>query len=121
MQTNRDLIEKLHTYILVKEKDIIQSECDMGNMTFSDLRDALIGNGKILEEDFEKKIYVVAIEAGIADVNAAIAAIQWTESEKLYITAYAREGLIKQHTAEKAVIKVKEQIKRIQSPQRELQ
>lgn len=121
MQTNRDLIEKLHTYTLVKEKDIVQSECNMGNMTFSDLRDVLIGKGKILEEDFEKKIYVAAIEAGVADMNVAIVAIQWTDSEKLYITAYAREGLIKQHTAEKAIAKIKEQIKQSQYSQGEIQ
>ena len=113
MEENKDLIDKLRAYVSFKEEEIIYKKYSGKNISFSDVRDCLIGNGRILEEDFEKQIYVIAIEAGIANMNTAIIAIQRIDSNKLSILGYAKEGLIKQHTAEKAILKIMDQIKQI--------
>lgn len=43
--------------------------------SFVKLRDSLIGMGQILEEDFEKQVYVIAIRSGTANMNTAVVAI----------------------------------------------
>lgn len=73
------------------------------------MRDRLIGLGKILEESFENNYYIVNVPAGVANKNAAVVLILWSD-ENLTMYAYAREGLINQHTADKAIERVVEKL-----------
>lgn len=107
---NKDvLIQKMKEYMPFKEKEVVEKNIDVRKMTFANLRDSLIGLGTILEEDFELNSYIVSVPAGIADMNNAIVAIQLTKNE-LYMCGYAPEGLIKQHTAKKAIDKVEKRV-----------
>jgi len=94
-----------------KDKEVVEKSISVRKMTFANLRDCLIGLGTILEEDFELNSYIVSVPAGIADMNNAIIAIQLTKNE-LYICGYAPEGLIKQHTAKKAIEKIEKRVSR---------
>lgn len=58
--------------------------------------------GKILEADRDNKMISGVILAGIANMNPAFVVLQ-IECNTVYIKASAKEGLIKQHTAEQAV------------------
>ena len=49
----------------LRKNEIVIKEYFVDNITFDNLRDCLIGNAKILEEDFEKQIYVVTVDSGI--------------------------------------------------------
>lgn len=105
-----DIIEKLNEYIQVKEKDIVEKKLSVEDRTFIQVRDRLLGMGKILEEDFEKKVYIIAVMAGVANMNTAFVGVQLKNNE-LILVGYAKEGLIKQHTAEKAIAKLEEVLK----------
>lgn len=103
------LVGKISEYISIRKKGIVEREVNVQDMSFSNLRDAIIGVGKILEEDFEISTYVVDIPAGAANMNSAVVAIRLNNS-CVSIIGYAKEGLINQHTAKKAIDKVIERI-----------
>ena len=54
---------------------------------------------------------MVTVDSGINNMNGALIVIQRVNNNKLSLVGYAREGLINQHTAEKAILKIIEQIK----------
>lgn len=105
----KPLIGKMSEYIPIKEKSLIERQINVQNMSFVNLRDSIIGVGKILEEDLEISTYVVNISAGAANMNSAVVAIQLNDN-CVSMLGYAKEGLINQHTAEKAIDKVVERI-----------
>lgn len=105
MERYEDIVEKLNEYISVKDNGLVEKKLSVGEMTFIQLRDRLLGNGKIIEEDFDKQIYVISVLAGAANMNTAVIGVKLVNQE-LHFAAYAKEGLIKQHTAEKAIEKL---------------
>ena len=102
MGYKKELVSKLKSLIRLKEENIYNDEIEIQPMSFVQLRDKLIGKGTILDEDFEKQIYTINIMSGFANQNTATIAIKLT-GNKLELAGYAREGIIKQHTVEKAV------------------
>jgi hypothetical protein len=102
MDYKKELVSKLKSLIRLKEENIYNDEIEIQPMSFNQLRDKLIGKGTILDEDFEKQIYTINVMSGFANQNTAIIAIKLT-GNKLELAGYAREGIIKQNTVEKAV------------------
>ena len=78
------------------------------NLTFNKLPYILINLGTIIEEDVENNIYIVNIKHFL---NNAIILIELKDN-KINLVAFAREGLIKQHTAQKASLKIKSAIEK---------
>lgn len=105
----KEIIRKINEYIPVKNPQFFEKSININELTFTNLRDRLIGLGKIMEENYENNYYVVNVPAGIADKNMAVVLMIWTK-EKISLFAYAKEGLINQHTADKAAEKVIEKI-----------
>ena len=107
-----NIIIKLNEYIyLSKNKDeIIEKKIDTNTITFTNLRDRLLGTGRILEENFEETYYIIQVSSGLLNKNSAIVVVIWN-SEEISLYGYAQEGLINQHTAEKAIEKLIEKIK----------
>ena len=60
-----------------------------------------------MEENVEEQIYVVSIKAGLLGINNAIIICKMNTG-KLILVGFAREGVIKQHTCEKAMDKIEE-------------
>ena len=102
MDYKKELVSKLKSLIRLKEENIHNDEIEIQPMSFNQLRDKLIGKGTILDEDFEKQIYTINVMSGFANQNTATIAIKLT-GNKLELAGYAREGIIKQNTVEKAV------------------
>jgi len=75
-----------------------------GDDVFLSARNALIESGKVLEEDRDNGLLEGLVFSGIGNMNPAVLVIS-VEKDIIYISAYAKEGLIKQHTAEKAIKK----------------
>lgn len=73
-------------------------------VAYTAVKTALASCGTILKEKPEESAAAGVILAGAADMNPAFI-IVWVENSILHIVAQAKEGLIKQHTAEKAVKK----------------
>jgi hypothetical protein len=70
------------------------------------VRDALVGQGRIIEEDLENHIYVDLLRIGLFGLSEALLVTK-IKGKSVHIIAYAREGLFKQRLAQKAVQKVK--------------
>ena len=71
------------------------------------IRDALAGRGNILKEDLEEHYYVTTVKMGRTGNVLTYAIILREEDDEASIAVYAREGLIKQHLAEKTMEKLK--------------
>ena len=77
---------------------------DSYQTAYQNAKDALTACGKVLEEDDVTGVITGMVCAGIQDMNPAVLVID-VEQENLKISAYAKEGVINQHTAEKAIEK----------------
>lgn len=71
------------------------------------LANAIMTVGKVLQQSDDGKSYIAAIGSGVGNMNVAMAAIE-LDDDNLEMLAVAREGLIKQQTAKKAISRVQE-------------
>ena len=71
---------------------------------YQNVINAFMKCGKVLEEDDFNGTVTGVVYAGIQDMNPAVIVVE-VEQENLKISAYAKEGLINQQTAEKAIDK----------------
>ena len=81
-----------------------EEQISIGPLPCAEVKTAFARCGTILKED--QNAFAGVILAGAMDMNPAFV-IVWTEDAILHIFAQAKEGLIKQHTAEKAIQKLK--------------
>lgn len=81
----------------------VEDSLDAVGCSFRKLGEILINVGTVLEEYAEDNIYIVSVRVKL---NPATVAIQ-IKNGKIKMVSYAKEGLIKQKTAQKAVDKIK--------------
>ena len=86
-------------------------EIKIENVEFEAVGTQLGMIGKILEYNEKKKTYTTCIMAGVANSNASIVVV-YVGDNVIVADAYAREGIIKQHTAKKAIKKLNEHIQK---------
>lgn len=79
------------------EKCMIE-ECER---TYEQIRDVILCNGNIIDENEGKQIYVFTMKTGKYGNDALVALI--LKEKSVYIKAYAKEGLLKQDTCERAL------------------
>ena len=101
----RLLLKHLNQFIVIKKNAIVEASINVNGVKILQIRDCLMNIGTILEEDFDNNIYVVDIPAGLGNMNHAVVAIQLNKNS-IDLIGYAKEGLINQHTAEKAIDKI---------------
>ena len=104
MKKNNLLIDKMGSYTKIEGDKVYATKIAI-SLSFIEVRDVLIEIADILEEDYQQQIFIAIVKAGFANMNPAILGISVEESN-LHIVSYAKEGLIKQNTAEKAVERV---------------
>lgn len=107
-------MKKKHMEILdsyeIPSENIKDSEINLSHpMSFAEIREILIQISTILEEREDENIYVVSLNSGKFNSNNALLLIE-LDGTKLYISGYAKEGIINQKTYEKAVIKLKSKL-----------
>ena len=85
--------EAAYKEVKAKEKD-----------AFLNARNALMESGLVTGENRDAGIVEGIVYAGVANMNPSVVVIS-VEDSTICICAYAKEGLIKQHTAEKAIEK----------------
>ena len=98
----KNLKDILIEYGVPNEADMIEESFDTKGYTYKQLKETLFKVGTILLEDEDRKILVVTIRVGY---NHATIAIQ-IKNAKINLVAYAKEGIVKQNTAKKAVDKI---------------
>ena len=109
MDIQKLLTTKIENEIGYKEEQSVSEEIPIKDVTSEAVKFYLYDIGTLLEEDTENCIYTASINAGFLNFNRAVLAIKY-EKNKLIIKAFAREGLINQKTAEKAINKLREKI-----------
>ena len=82
----------------------VEEEIFIGSLPDAAVKAAFVRCGMILKEG--QGALCGVIPAGAMDMNPAFV-IVWIENHVLHILAQAKEGLIKQHTAEKAIQKLR--------------
>ena len=71
------------------------------------IRDAIVVLGTILKEDLDNHYYITSVKTGMFNNVLAYAIIQRKEDQTVDIVVYAKEGMIKQNLAGKAMEKIK--------------
>lgn len=102
------LTEKLSEFIRINEQ-LVETEEIVADVGMLKIRDTLLRVGTILKENLEEEYYIGIITAGIGNKNHAYIIIK--KNKNIFdICCYAREGLIKQHTARKAINKFEREL-----------
>ena len=78
----------------------------ISDISKTELETALAEAGEILERGDEEDTITAIVYAGFSDMNPTLIVAKMNGYNSAVLTAYAKEGLIKQHTAEKALQKV---------------
>lgn len=96
---------ELHKYVesmnLRKFNRTKEMRLDANGKTYKQIRDVLMRIGRIIAEEEDKQIYVATMSTGRFG-NEAVVALGACNAG-LYIKAYAKEGLLKQKTCERAL------------------
>lgn len=101
MDNYNELINKLKELLHDDSISPFTQKEEAKGIRFLQLRDAILTIGDILEEDEENEIYVASIKSGLGNLGRAYICTRIINGN-LYIAAYAKEGLINQHMAEKS-------------------
>lgn len=104
----KTLTEKLSEFIQIKE-ELVETEEIEADVSVLKIRDTLLRMGDLLKENLEEEYYIGTIRAGIGNKNTAYIIIK-KNKKILDVCCYAREGLIKQHTARKAIDKFEREL-----------
>lgn len=78
-------------------------------ITVEHLRRAIASCGNILEANVEEQFFVAVIPTGRMNATRALVAAV-VQNDVLQFAAYAKEGLIKQNLAQKAIDSIKEKL-----------
>ena len=97
------LTGKLSEYVRIKD-ELVETEEISEKVSMLKIRDTLLLIGNIIKEDLDEEFYIGTINAGIAFI------IIKKNEGNIAICCYAREGLIKQHTARKAIEKFEREL-----------
>lgn len=84
--------------------------------TYALAKTALSECGTILEESIVENTIAGVILSGVANMNPAFVLLE-IERDNIYIKASAKEGLIKQHTAERAIDIIKSTLAAVKDKQ----
>ncbi len=103
-------LKKKHIISSDMEKESQSVICESVPFEKTDLhiRDAILGLGTILKEDLENHYYITSVKTGLFNNVLAYAIIQRNEDKTVDIAIYAKEGLIKQNLAGKAMDRIKQ-------------
>lgn len=93
------------SYSKIDRSKIITDTVPYDRIDKTKLRFHLMKIGRILEYDEGLNIFVAIIKSGLGNKNPAIVGLM-LQDKMLYIVAYAKEGLIHQGTAQKAIQKI---------------
>ena len=85
---------------------VFTAEQHISDISKSELETVLAEAGEILERSDEDNTITAIVYAGIDDMNPSLVVARINEDNSAELAAYAKEGLIKQHTAEEALQKV---------------
>lgn len=105
MDTFSELKSKMSSYSNFDKASVITISAPCNGISEMKLRDHLIEIGTILEYDEDASIFIAAVNAGFGNRNPALIGLM-LQGKTLYAAAYAKEGLIHQDTAQKALQKV---------------
>ena len=110
MDIKSTLREELQAFVQYKNVEPCYKVFNVSNLHYLQLRDGLTALGEIMEENQEEQLYVSVIRSGFFSKNpAAVSTV--LDGSKLHVMAYAKEGLIDQHTSNLAFKEIESWLK----------
>lgn len=94
---------------LLKKHTLTENVCVTG-ITLEHLRKTVVACGNILEENTDEQFIIAVIPTGRMNATRALIAVV-LQNEILQFAAYAKEGLIKQHLAQRAIDSIKDRLR----------
>lgn len=88
---------------LKKEFHVVKIKIDKGSIVT--IRDDLEKVGKILEENKKDNYYLLSVGGGAFNLNPVICIVK-IDKDITNVIGYAKEGLIKQNSARKAIARI---------------
>lgn len=102
MDVNKSLQSILSQFPNVKLDKLEYAQITADNIDYVQLGRLMSETGRVLQLDENTKSYVVAVRESSNALNEGVVALRMVDNT-VFIAAYAQEGLIKQHTAEKII------------------
>lgn len=109
MEPIKELSDRLKDYGCDDKNCIVTREEHL-TVTPMKLFETLVKIGVILEEIEKGTTYIVSVKAGFLNMNTAVIVLNY-QDDRLFLAGYAPEGIINQHTSEKAIGKVVDGLK----------
>ena len=106
MDANTVIIDKLRPYD-IKEDKVIFERIEIEDYPLKKIQELILPVAQILDIDEEESVLTVAVKSGSFNMHEAVLALI-KEDGVIHLGAYASEGLISQHTSEKAIKRIKE-------------
>lgn len=123
MDLSSELVKYLENFIFnIEYEQVIRDHFSVTKLSYLKLRECILNCGMVLEEIPEEQVLIAVIKAGFFRMNRAILAVhlaedgiekgmeEGTEGSEILLAGYANEGLLKQHTVEKAIIRLKKEL-----------
>ena len=101
----------LKDMLIENDIELMNSECYdcfKSKKTILHVRDFFCAKGKVLLEDIDNQVYIANVPAGTFNKNYAVVILKLNKG-KLYVFATAQEGLLNQHTCDKAIAKIRKE------------
>lgn len=95
----------------IKEADCAECIIPAGNVNFMRVQEVLLEMGDLLDIDAGNQTVTASISAGLLHSARALAVVQLT-GESLVMGVYAKEGLIRQNMAGKALEELKRRVEK---------
>ena len=89
------------------EKEIRWATFNAHGVSMLRIRDYLIKQGLILEEDLNRNIYIAKFDLGLFKMSSSIVGLL-LDGDKVVMGVYSKEGLIKRNIANKTIDMIKE-------------
>ena len=92
------------------KKEFYSVEFTNPNLSLKKVHDRIIRVGNIIDENDDDGYYLITFGSGFLNMNPAVIIVKLSD-KKIKIVGYAKEGLINQHTAKKAVDRIAKLLK----------
>ena len=106
----KDLEICLSEFVDLTKGKVVYETFDNFGLGILQIRDRLFNCGRIVKEDIENCVYIIAFDYGKSAFSNACAVLKLTENT-LECLSYAKEGLFNQKIAEKNIIRIKSCLK----------
>lgn len=88
---NKILLDKMERYEHIVENDLYVKKVNINNISLRKIRDFLLVEGGILEEDLSSKCYIAYLKIGLLCINRTLIGIMIEDNQYNYMWIYKKK------------------------------